>query len=284
MKKIISIGYVGLLVCTLGFTSCVDEHDTPVNVFGNNSIKAERTISIANLKEKYNDFIDTTSDTYTEIEGETRIEGVIIGDDESGNFYHQLAVADETGAIMLDINTTGLYAFCPVGQKVVVDCEGLVIGSRYRLAAIGSPYNGKVGNMPEAPWKQHVRLINKPSLFYDELTPREISSAADLDAIEKKDAPVLVTFKNVKFPDADGTKAYAPEEELPSNSSITFIERDMQYSDGTKCAAVVHTSVFSTFATEKLPEGEVNVTGVLTRYNTTWQLIIRTLDDIKRNK
>ena len=35
MKKIISIGYVGLLVCTLGFTSCVDEHDTPVNVFGN---------------------------------------------------------------------------------------------------------------------------------------------------------------------------------------------------------------------------------------------------------
>ena len=102
MKKIISIGYVGLLVCTLGFTSCVDEHDTPVNVFGNNSIKAERTISIANLKEKYNDFIDTTSDTYTEIEGETRIEGVIIGDDESGNFYHQLAVADETGAIMLE--------------------------------------------------------------------------------------------------------------------------------------------------------------------------------------
>ena len=67
----------------------------------------------------------------------------------------------------------------------------------------------------------------------------------DLDAIEKKDAPVLVTFKNVKFPDADGTKAYAPEEELPSNSSITFIERDMQYSDGTKCAAVVHTSVFT---------------------------------------
>lgn len=50
MKKILSIGCAGMLLCILSFTSCVDEHDTPVNIFGNNSIKAERTTTIAKLK------------------------------------------------------------------------------------------------------------------------------------------------------------------------------------------------------------------------------------------
>ena len=151
------------------------------------------------MKEKYNDFIDTSTDTYTTIEDETRIEGVIIGDDESGNIYKQLVVGDETGAIIVGVNNSGLYAFCPVGQKVVIDCKGLQIGSYRKLAQIGSIYEGKVGRMPEYVWKQHVRLINEPKLFYDELRPLEISTAAELTAVDMKQAPLLVTLKNVSF-------------------------------------------------------------------------------------
>ena len=33
-----------------------------------------------------------------------------------------------------------------------------------------------------------------------------------------------------------------------------------------------------------LPQGTLNVTGILTRYNNAWQLIIRTGSDVKRNK
>lgn len=139
MKKLLSILCTGLLLCGAGLTSC-ENYDDPVtgNAYGNNSIPEGRTISIAALKEKYNDFIDTSTDTYTTIEDETRIEGVIIGDDESGNIYKQLVVGDETGAIIVGVNTSGLYAFCPVGQKVVIDCKGLQIGSYRKLAQIGS--------------------------------------------------------------------------------------------------------------------------------------------------
>ena len=42
--------------------------------------------------------------------------------------------------------------FCPVGQKVVIDCKGLQIGSYRKLAQIGSIYEGKVGRMPEYVW------------------------------------------------------------------------------------------------------------------------------------
>ena len=146
MKKLLSILCTGLLLCGAGLTSC-ENYDDPVtgNAYGNNSIPEGRTISIAALKEKYNDFIDTSTDTYTTIEDETRIEGVIIGDDESGNIYKQLVVGDETGAIIVGVNNSGLYAFCPVGQKVVIDCKGLQIGSYRKLAQIGSIYEGKVG-------------------------------------------------------------------------------------------------------------------------------------------
>ncbi len=284
MKKLLSILCTGLLLCGAALISC-ENYDDPVtgNAYGNNSIPEGRTISIAALKEKYNDFIDTSKDTYTTIEGETRIEGVIIGDDESGNIYKQLVVGDETGAIIVGVNTSGLYAFCPVGQKVVIDCKGLQIGSYRKLAQIGSIYEGKVGRMPEYIWKQHVRLINEPKLFYDELRPLEVSTATELTAVDMKQAPLLVTLKNVSFPDANGTVTYAAEEDV-ANPNLSFVERNINYEDGTKSAVVAHTSIYANFSKDPLPQGTLDVTGILTRYNNAWQLIIRTGSDVKRNK
>ena len=175
------------------------------------------------------------------------------------------------------------HAFCPVGQKVVIDCKGLQIGSYRKLAQIGSIYEGKVGRMPEYVWKQHVRLINEPKLFYDELRPLEISTAAELTAVDMKQAPLLVTLKNVSFPDANGTTTYAAEEDV-ANPNLSFVERNINYADGTKSAAVAHTSIYANFSKDVLPQGTLNVTGILTRYNNAWQLIIRTGSDVKRNK
>ena len=90
---------------------------------------------------------------------------MITCDDESGNLYKKLVVADETGAIVIGVNATGLYAFCSVGQKVVIDCKGLQIGSYRKQAQIGTVYNNSVGRMPEYVWKQHVRLINEPKFI-----------------------------------------------------------------------------------------------------------------------
>lgn len=68
MKKLLSILCTGLLLCGAGLTSC-ENYDDPVtgNAYGNNSIPEGRTISIAALKEKYNDFIDTSTDDFCSI-------------------------------------------------------------------------------------------------------------------------------------------------------------------------------------------------------------------------
>lgn len=176
MKKITSI-LSAVLLLTLGVSSCMDDFDTPVtgNAYGNNTINEQRTITIANLKEKYSSII--SANQFQTITEETRISGVIVGDDESGNIYKQLIVADETGAIVVGINSTGIYANCPVGQKVVIDCENLNVGGYGMQAQIGTTYKGAIGRMDLAVWLDHVRLLNKPQLWYDELIPTDLTGA-----------------------------------------------------------------------------------------------------------
>ena len=101
--------------------------------------------------------------------------------------------------------------------------------------------------------------------------------------MDMKHAPLLVTLKNVSFPDANGTVTYAAEEDV-ANPNLSFVERNINYADGAKSAAVAHTSIYANFSKDILPQGTLNVTGILTRYNNAWQLIIRTGSDVKRNK
>lgn len=282
MKKFLSILSAALLLCGVGFTSC-DNWDEPVtgNAFGNNNIREGRTISIAALKELYTDVIQGDK-PYKEITGTARIKGVVIGDDETGNIYSQIVVADETGAIVVSVNKSGLYAFTPVGQKVVIDCNGLCIGGYGQQAQLGVPYNGSIGRMPIYVWEQHVRLLGEPKLYYEELKPLVIESAEALKQLDKKNAPLLVTFKGVTIPNAESGKVYASEDDKPFDKA-TFVEHDMKFVDGGACAPL-HTSPYAHFADEKLPKGELNVTGILANFKGQWQLVVRTLDDVKRIK
>ena len=93
----------------------------------------------------------------------------------------------------------------------------------------------------------------------------------------------IQALKNVSFPDANGTTTYAAEEDV-ANPNLSFVERNVNYADGTKSAAVAHTSIYANFSKDILPQGTLDVTGILTRYNNAWQLIIRTGSDVKRNK
>lgn len=276
MKKITFILSAALLL-TLGVSSCMDDFDTPVtgNAYGNNTIKEQRTISIANLKEKYSSVI--LANQFQTVTEETRISGIVVGDDESGNIYKQLIVADETGAIVVGINSTGIYANCPVGQKVVIDCENLNVGGYGMQAQIGTTYKGAIGRMDLAVWLDHVRVINKPQLWYDELIPMELTGA-QLKAYDKDLAPVLVMFKDVTIKEADGTATFAPEDLKDGGNGVN---RTLVLDDNS--TLTFRTSTYANFSTEVMPTGKINVIGILSRYNSTWQIVARTYSDIQRN-
>lgn len=277
MKKITSILLVGLVLLSLGVTSCMNDFDTPVtgNAYGNNSINENRTTTIANLKAKYASVISANG--LQAVEEATRIVGVIVGDDESGNIYKQLIIRDESGAIIIGINTTGIYAGCPVGQKVVIDCKGLYVGGYGQQAQIGSIYNGSIGRMDSFIWQEHVRILNKPQLWYEELKPIDFTGAL-LKSYDKTEAPLLVTFKNVTISEADGTSIFAPDAEADGGNGVN---RTLVLDDNS--TLTFRTSAYANFANEVMPTGSINVTGILSRYNSSWQIVTRTYNDIQRN-
>lgn len=284
MKKKISTLITGLILF-LGFSSCADKFDEPnlYSAFGNNSIKEQRTISIAELKNKHADII--ADNGFEPIDSATIIKGVIIGDDESGNLYKQLIIADESGAITISIDNTGLYANCPVGQKIAIDCTGLWIGGYGAQGQIGVKYYNseknifQIGRMPSYTWEQHVKIINKPQLWYDELKPIKIDGTwLKNTSIDK--SPYLVQIANATIEGAEKKIVFAPED---GDATVVgnAVTRTILFNDGTKLD--VRTSIYANFSTDSVPTGSMNIVGILGRYYDDWQLTIRTANDIEVN-
>lgn len=271
MKKII---FIALACFPMLFQSCMDQHDIPEDyVYGTTNI-SESNITIADLKSQYNSVIDA-SKAPEKIETPTVIEGVVVGTDESGNLYKQLVVRDATGSIIVGINTTGLYSYFPAGQKVRINCQGLYIGGYAKLAQIGDLYEGGIGRMSEQTWKEHVMLIDKPNLNYNELIPMDIDEAFLKDDANKGLTPIYVKLSNVQFTEAGNNTLYAPEDGPLTGSEVN---RTLKVG---KTDLIFRVSPYANFANDTIPTGQVNITGILTRFNNDWQLKAVTSKDIE---
>lgn len=269
-----AIKYLSILVLSLVATSCMNDFDEPQfsdAPFGNNEIGAA-THTIAELKEKYSSTISGNS--VQQITEDIIIEGVVVASDESGNVYKQFIINDETGAMVIGVNDVGLYAMVPKGQRVRIACKDLHIGGYGKMAQIGGLYNGKVGRMNRYIYPQHVRLIGLPDPTQPEMQPELIDDTFftndNMDKLAK-----FVRLEGVEITEADGKALWAPEE-LKNSSNV--VERHIKMG---KTNIVLRMSTYADFANEAIPEGKLNINGVVTRYNNYWQFVISNTTDIE---
>ena len=271
-----AIKYLSILALSLfTATSCMNDFNEPdfkVPPFGNNEI-GEANTTIAQLKAQHATTISGNS--VVEITQDIVIEGVVVADDATGNVYKQIIINDETGAMVIGINDVGLYAMTPVGQRIRIDCKGLKIGGYGKMAQLGSLYNGKVGRMSKSVYQEHVRLIGAPSLMQPELVP-EVIDESYFTAANKESLAKFVRLENVAITEANGTATWAPEE-LKNSSNV--VERNIKIGN-TKL--VLRMSTYADFANETIPTGNLNINGVLTRYNDYWQFVISSTGDIEQ--
>ena len=269
-----AIKYLTILALSLFATSCMNEFDKPLfseAPFGNNEIGAA-THTIAQLKEKYNSTI--TGNSVQQITEEIVIEGVVVANDESGNVYKQFIINDATGAMVIGVNDVGLYAMVPKGQRVRIACKDLYIGGYGKMAQIGGLYNGKVGRMNRYIYPQHVRLIGIPDPTQEEMQPTVIDASFFTNE-NKNTLAKFVRLENVSITEANGTETWAPEEK---KNSSNVVERNIKMGN-TK--VVLRMSTYADFANEAIPTGELNINGVMTRYNDYWQFVISHTTDIE---
>lgn len=252
----------------------MDNNDEPTSyTYGNPDIGKANT-TIADFKTKYK--TTASNNSLQLIEDSIILTGVIVADDESGNIYKSLYINDGTGTLYIGINTTGIYAYLPVGQKITIDCCGLYVGGYGKMLELGGYYSGSIGRMHEYLWKAHVKTEGIPNLSYEELTPLEVDEtwfkAADID-----ECPFFVKFTDAQFPDADGYTLYAPEDEADSGNGV---DRTLNIGNST---LTFRTSTYANYAADCLPMGSLTMTGILSRYSSTWQFTVRTAEDVQSN-
>ena len=246
---------------------------------GNNLLREKNVVSIAQLKSDYKTTINGGG--YKLIDKPMMIKGYITGNDISGNLYQQVALQDETGAILVDINAGGLHGYLPVGQEILIDLNGLYIGGYGKQAQIGGIYTNlktgatSVGKMDRPTWQKHFKLLDEADASNVEAEEFDLTKATDATYLEEN-AGKLMTIRKVKFNSANGKNVWAANDET-TNQTLKNAITGQWISSNT---VVVRTSGYARFANAILPDGAYDITGIFTRYNNVWQIIIRNTDDL----
>ena len=250
--------------------------------YGNNEIKETNVVSIADLKARYASTI--ASNGYVKIEEDMQIKGVVTGNDYAGNIYQQIPVQDETGALVVGVSASALHGFLPEGQEILIDLKDLYIGGYGEQCQIGSVYTspntGKtgIGRMDRYTWQKHFRLIGeadvaKADALAEDFDPSKLTDASYMEA----NAGKLMTIRRVSFLNADGKSVFAPDDGSVALTSNCANRALKEYSSKN---IVVRTSTYADFAQEVIPEGTKDIKGIFTRYYDTWQILLRSTDDI----
>ena len=290
------------LVMGFGLTSCMDDDwkapsgDTPA--YGNNTLQEKKVISIDSLKTKYGITKDMINDT-VRIDDGIQIKGVVTGNDAEGNIYNEIALQDSTSGILVCIAQGGLCGQIQVGQEILIDLGGLYIGAYRSQPQIGVPYTSTStsgaksvypSRIARAEWQTRFKLIGKPNAKKLVAKEFDYESLKGNETELYKYAGCLVKATGVGFAKADGKTTYAPKSEGASTGyGVMRAFKNMTTGkDYTTNEFGVRTSCYSDFAAEKLPEGKLTVTGILTcyksqkKYNATAQILMRQQSDVQQ--
>ena len=273
-----AVFYLLLAPVSLLLFSCMDNDwdipGTDGSEYGNQAVTETNLVSIAQLKQKYATVIYNGS--YVQFTEPTQIKGVVTGNDVQGNIYNQIAIEDGTGSMIICVAQGGMFGQLQVGREIIVELQDLYIGSYGQQPEIGTPYTNKngrtyVSRMPRSLWQSHFKMLGMKSASPTEFDKTMLGNADYM----KENCGRLMTIRGVKFQGANGKKVFAADKDKDAANSVN---RSLQGISSNQL--VVRTSTYADFANKPMPQGEVDITGIFTRYNNTWQVLIREESDI----
>jgi hypothetical protein len=192
--------------------------------------------------------------------------GYVTTSDEWGNNYKYINIQDGTGAIQIKIDNKALYHKYAIGQRVYVKCDGLVLGDYRKLPQLGLWANGQMQPIPN--FKAYLYLF-PDGIPRGGIPPIEMTTIPNANEIPYTMYNRLVRLVDATFVEG-GIATFSDAGSATSH--------EIKMSDGT--SITLRTSNYATFANEKLPVGTGNITGILTRYNNTVQIVINGLSSL----
>ncbi len=258
-----------LIALTLGVTSCIndDTYGVPENTLTTYELTATKTVAQINAS------ANSTAVAYT---ADDIIEAYVTSNDESGTFYKSISFqtipTDNTAPIgfSVPVNQTSLFAkgFTP-GRKVFIKLKGLYVAKVYGSMQIGSLYQGALGRISEFEWQNH--------LFPSATVVPETAMVRTL-TLEQAYADVnqntLVDLSIVQFSDGSINRTYY---DVDSGGGAT---NHLLSSSAGGTDRIIRFSSFAAFTGNQVPTLSGKIRGVLTKYNSDYQFIVRYESDI----
>lgn len=248
-----------------GTTACVkrefDEPPTggePVNVTPNTTIAALKALHV------------TTNGGFDKITEDLIIEGTVVMDDRSGNYYKTLVIQDATGGIEVKFNDGYLFNQFPVGRKMYIYCKDLILTDYNGLTQLTGSTVEEGGNLQDVGLTEsQVRKKVVKGPISDTPPAPTVVNISDLNASH---VSTLIRLENVQFIAADAGKTYA--------DPVTQFSLNRTLMNCTGGKLILRSSGYATFAGTLTPTGSGSITGVLGIYGNTLQMYIRDISDV----
>jgi hypothetical protein len=269
MKKINKIFLILLLpVLASNFNSCIDPNDIPPpevpfvkgEIVTVDQVKALYTAEMAKSWQDRKPVL---------IDQNWTLAGIVTASDKKdGNFYKEAYIQDNTtGLRMLFDATSGLY----IGDSILVNVKGLYLGDYGNFIQLGGePYTDDSGNIRVSGCNmdnQVLKISAGNQKTAQVATIRQVKSAAWLGK--------LVKLENVQFEDTETGKSWADGLADPPAAANRYLE------DCSDNRIIVRTSGYASFSNEVLPAGKGSLTGIVTVFNSDYQILVRDFAEVQ---
>jgi len=276
MKQIIKIT-LSLLFIAASFTSCVDDKDfdTPQVSCDDTKINAIPSSSITTFQNVIASYTGSVVTLASPTGDKLYLEGYVVSSDLKANFYKELYIQNKkenpTYAIKIAINDRGLYSKYPIGSKIMVKLNGLVINKDHGVITIGELVENEFSSIRSSVAKTNI--LRKCGI--ETIVPIDIMSSLD---VTSQLSSKFVRLQNVQFSVSELNSKYTnSNDDYDSHKMLVFCSDESTFK--------LETSPFASFKDLMIPSKKFDVSGILTRNygDDFFVLKINGIDDIITN-
>lgn len=258
-----------LLIC-----GCNNDVETPKLECTQPDLTVNKTVA------KVHELSETTAKQYVY---DDVIEAYVVSSDQDGNFFKTISFQTlakdgipATG-FSVPVDASNTYIDYRVGNKVYAKLKnqftdifygGLRIGS-LNVSNAGDPTIGRISQ------NEYKNVLNASCTMIDEnLLVKEISIE---EALDDDKLNTLVELTDVEFTESAIGRHYFEETNNVGGST------NWNLRDKTGNQIIFRTSSYASFSDHLVPEGSGSVRGILTKFGSDYQLVIRSEKDVVMN-
>lgn len=261
-----------IIFSTLVFTtlvSCVnsDDYNAPDLSGDCSTLTATKTVQVVKA---------TATTTAQQYVNDDIIEAYVTSSDEGGNFYKSISMVSVDGVqgFSMPVDDYNLYTKYEPGRKVYIKLKNKYFANTSNTASfdIGNLYNStQIGRLSGVEYEE---VIKRGCAKVDEsviLNSLSITAAKNNANINK-----LIELDAVQFADESLGKTYYDATLNSLGGATNHIVKDAAGN-----SIIVRISQYANFAAKPVASGNGKIRGVLTKYGSDYQFMVRTEHDIQ---